>query len=73
MKTDAMTKPSRLPNTSGSREGASGGSLGGATAKDLERGYIPCDEQDSGYDGLMDADDAGPKPGFLGRPHGWER
>lgn len=67
---DLNTSPA-LPDSSGSREGATSSSLGDATMGDLKKGFYRCDHQDE-YAGVMPASD-NTNTGFLGRPHGWER
>lgn len=77
-----MTAERDLPQSNAAFEGATGGSLGGASMTDLKRGYsLPaagehaegccCNECMTEYlDGASD----GPAPrGFLTRPEGWER
>lgn len=56
--------------------GVVGGSTGGGSMADLERGYLPCGPE---YDSAMDGDVMTPPgslddtTGFLDRPQGWER
>ncbi|HYE41467.1 MAG TPA: hypothetical protein VEB23_16125 [Ramlibacter sp.] len=55
-------------------EGASGGSTGGASASDLERGYTDCSEHREDYMGDAIAPYQPERPqGFLDRPQGWDR
>lgn len=62
-----------LPDSSGSTEGASGGSLGGASHADLKRGYSNASDEPD--EGMTDVFRMPPEPGhgFLDRPQGWER
>jgi hypothetical protein len=64
--------------------GVVGGSTGGGTLADLERGYLPCDHNYGDASGLVagysESDDVVVPPGaetqatgFLDRPQGWER
>lgn len=67
-----------LPTSSANTDGVTAGSLAGASMGDLQRGYIALEDDHAGngmYSMLDDTgDDAEPlKPGFLGRPGGWER
>jgi hypothetical protein len=61
-----------VPAATGS---ASGGSLGGASASDLERGYTDCGEERDGYGeaGIAPYDPFPEQRGFLDRPNGWDR
>ena len=53
---------------------ASGGSTGGASASDLERGYTDCSEHREDYMGDAIAPYQPERPqGFLDRPQGWDR
>lgn len=62
-----------IPESAASYEGGTSGSMAGASAADLKRGFVRDQtKQDYAdkYDVLPEEDAPG---GFLGRAHGWER
>lgn len=69
-----LNKSAALPESSGSTDGASGGSLGDATMADLKTGFIPeKNYSDANTDPVLNTYAPEPDSGFLNRPHGWER
>lgn len=64
-----------IKQSNASMVGGTGGSLGGATASDLERGFTTCDKESAAEEraeeGEMDNEPM--EEGFVGRPMGWDR
>ena len=66
-------KTPAMPESSGSTEGVTQGSLGDASMADLKKGYHAYkDDPVQGEDLPMAVLDQSER-GFLSRPHGWER
>lgn len=65
-----------LPTSAGSTAGASGGSLGGASQADLQRGYSHLNDPDAGERcdcEYCTAERATQRQGFLGQPDPYSR
>jgi len=64
-----------MKDNGGSRSGGSNGSLDGATAADLDRGYSDATPESEKLEDVAECCDPFEKPegGFVGRPSGWER
>lgn len=61
-----------LPASDAGLTGGTNGALGGASKSDLERGFTDANEQcDAPTCEPMTNSDV--RPGFCGRPNGWER
>jgi hypothetical protein len=69
---DLNTSPD-LPSSDASLEGATAGSMGGASKADVKRGYSDCNHSGYGMPVRDDEREAEKNTGFLNRPTGYER